>query len=364
MDTGAGTMTKKRGDDQHGYDPDRATARSLLDHLERQAEQRPDKPARKLGDVLKVPTITPKVKRLIDAHAEIIDSQPDEKAYLHSVLCQTGLPYRPTDKRVWIRDQGTASLLIEAGHARHPETGKWVELGLPHGERPRLILIHLSTEAVRTSSPTIEVDGSLTAFARSLGIDTNGPSIRRFKDQLSRLAASTVRLGVITEGRSTQINTQIVSGIDLWLPKDADQRVLWPSAVTLSADYFASLQQHAVPLDPRAIAALAGSALALDVYVWLAQRLHRIDPGKPQTITWPALKAQFGAGYAELRRFRRSFKETLKAVLTAYPSARIEVVDAGLVLWNSPPPVLKRLVSVSRLNPLTIDATATEIPDT
>jgi hypothetical protein len=40
---GAGTMAKKRGDDQYGYDPDRATARSLFDHLEQQAEQRPDK---------------------------------------------------------------------------------------------------------------------------------------------------------------------------------------------------------------------------------------------------------------------------------------------------------------------------------
>src|SRR3954462_4883677 len=217
MDTGAGTMTRKRGDDQYGYDPEHAAARSLLDRLEQQAEQRPDKPARKLGDVLKVPKVTPTTKRLIDAHADIIAGQPDEKAYLHSVLCQTGLPYKPTDKRVWIRDQGIASLLIEAGHARHPDTGKWVELGLPHGERPRLILIYLSTEAVRTSSPTIEVGGSLTAFARSLGIDTNGPSIRQFKDQLARLAASTVRLGVVSDGRATQINTQIVSGIDLWM---------------------------------------------------------------------------------------------------------------------------------------------------
>ena len=60
-------MTKKRGDDQHGYDPERAAARSLFDRLERQAEQRPDKPARKLGDVLKVPKVTPKTKRLIEA---------------------------------------------------------------------------------------------------------------------------------------------------------------------------------------------------------------------------------------------------------------------------------------------------------
>jgi|tagenome__1003787_1003787.scaffolds.fasta_scaffold20968677_3 hypothetical protein len=340
-------MTKKRGDDQHGYDPERAAARSLFDRLECQAEQRPDKPARKLGDVLKVKPIKPKAKRLIDAHTEITDSPADDIAFLHSILCQTGLPYRPTDKRVWIRDQGIASLLIEAGHARHPDTGKWVELGLPHGERPRLILIYLSTEAVRTSSPTIEVGGSLTAFARSLGIDTNGPSIRKFKDQLSRLAASTVRLGVVSDGRATQINTQIVSGIDLWMPKDANQRVLWPSTVTLSADYFASLQRHAVPLDPRAIATLAGSALALDVYVWLAQRLHRIE-GKPQTITWAALKAQFGVGYAELRQFRAKFVPVLREVQLVYPAARLDVTDAGLVLHNSRPPISKTMLGLGK----------------
>ena len=92
-------MTKKRGDDQYGYDPERAAARSLLDRLERQAEQRPDKPARKLGDVLKLPKVTPTTKRLIDAHAEIIDGPADEIAFCTSVLCQTGLPYRPTDER-------------------------------------------------------------------------------------------------------------------------------------------------------------------------------------------------------------------------------------------------------------------------
>jgi hypothetical protein len=107
---------------------------------------------------------------------------------------------------------------------------------------------------------------------------------------------------------------------------------------------------------------LAGSALALDVYVWLAQRLHRISQGKPQTITWQSLKSQFGPDYDRLRKFREKFMPALKTVLTAYPSARIETADAGLVLWNSPPPVLKRQVSTPRLTPLTIDATATEIP--
>jgi hypothetical protein len=82
MDTGAGTMTKKRGDDQYGYDPDRADARSFFDHLERQAEQRPDKPARKLGDVLKVPKVKPVERRLLDAHGEIMNGSPMEIVYL------------------------------------------------------------------------------------------------------------------------------------------------------------------------------------------------------------------------------------------------------------------------------------------
>jgi hypothetical protein len=91
-------MTKKR-DDQYGYDPERAAARSLLERMEHGAEQRPDKPARKLGEVLKLPKVTPTTKRLIDAHAEIIDGAPDDIAFLHTVLCQAGLPYRPTELR-------------------------------------------------------------------------------------------------------------------------------------------------------------------------------------------------------------------------------------------------------------------------
>ena len=84
MNTGAGTMTKKRDDDQYGYDPYRSAGRAMRERLDQQAEQRPDKPARKLGDVLKLPKVTPKTKRLIDAHAEIIGSPADDIAFLHT----------------------------------------------------------------------------------------------------------------------------------------------------------------------------------------------------------------------------------------------------------------------------------------
>jgi hypothetical protein len=364
MNTRAGTMTNKRGDDQHGYDPKRHAARTLLDRLEQQVDQRPARPARKLGDVLKLPKVTPTTKRLIDSSVRISADPPTLIDFQHTVFCQVGLPYRPTTQRVWEREQGNIALRIEAGVVRDPRAKRWIDLPLPHGEKPRLILIHLNGEALRTGSPVIDVEDSMTAFVRALGVDTNGRNLRTLKDQLARLSASTVRLSVAEDGRAVQINGQVIGAFDLWFPPDADQRVLWPTTVRLSADYFDSLTRHAVPLDSRAVAALAHSALDLDVYAWLAQRLHRVPKGKPQTITWQALKAQFGPDYARLIDFRRKFVPALKTVLTVYPSARIEVTDAGLMLWNSPPPVMKRLVSVPRLDRPTIDGTATEITDT
>jgi hypothetical protein len=54
------------------------------------------------------------------------------------------------------------------------------------------------------------------------------------------------------------------------------QRVLWPTTVAFSPVYFQSLMQHAVPLNEHAVARLSHSAMGLDVYTWLAQRLHRV----------------------------------------------------------------------------------------
>ena len=144
------------------------------------------------------------------------------------------------------------------------------------------------------------------------------------------------------EGRAVQVNSQIVSAFDLWFPKQPDQRVLWPSTVRLSEEYFQSLGKHAVPLDHRAVAALSSSSMALDAYVWLAQRLHRVPPGKPQFMGWAAHDEQFGQGFARVRDFRRQFLQTLAHVKSAYPSARISTDEAGLTLEHSPPPVPPR----------------------
>ena len=294
-------------------------------------------------------SLTRHQERLIEAAGTIRGSPPERIDFLHTIQCQCGIPYRNPGEQVreWDRKQGSAMLRIEAGSAIDPRTGEFVKLGLPYGEKPRLVLIHLASEAVRNSSAIVDVEDSMTAFAKSLGVETNGQQLTSLKDQLARLASSTLRMGIIEEGRAVQVNTQIVSAFDLWFPKQADQRVLWPSTVRLSEEYYQSLGRHAVPLDHRAVAALSSSSMALDIYVWLAQRLHRIPTAKPQMITWAALYEQFGQGFARVRDFRRRFLLTLSHVQSAYPSARIEPNEVGLTLGHSSPPVAPRYASFS-----------------
>lgn len=265
--------------------------------------------------------------------------------YQHSVLCQTCLPYRdPGAVRTWERTNGHVSLLVAAGQAFSPDTLKFVEIGLPFGPKPRLVLYHLNAEALRTQSPHIELEDSLTAFVqRTLGLDTKGRNIRTVKDQLTRLSAADFRIGTMTgEGRAVTLKGSVIEGFDLWGGRDPNQRTLWPSSVYFSTRYFESLMKHAVPLDETAVARLSHNAMALDMYTWLAQRLHRIEEGKNALVPWTSLHEQFGHGYAQIRQFRWTFLRTLRQIKVVYPAAKFECTEGGLKLAHSRPPVAPR----------------------
>ncbi len=313
---------------------------------------------------------TPIQKRLLDAAALRVEDQDAQSLlYQHTVFCQTSLPYRdPGDEaRTWERSNGDVQLKVLAGEAMHPDLHLFVPVGLPFGPKCRMVLMHINQRALVTESPHVEVEDTLSKFVRKvLKLDPKGRNIRVVKDQLARLSASSIRLGVVRDGHALTVNSQIVTAFDVWFPKDDRQRVLWPSTVSLSQEYFLSLMNHAVPLDEAHIAALSHSALALDIYTWLAQRLHRIPAGKPARISWTALHGQFGQGYDPERidNFRRVFRVALKEVLMVYKAARVEDDDRtgpprihvqgggyvwrektakGLTLYNSAPPVRKLL---------------------
>ena len=107
-----------------------------------------------------------------------------------------------------------------------------------------------------------------------------------------------------------------------------------------------SVLDRSAPLSTSAIKQLRKSPMDLDVYAWLVHRLFSLS--KPSTVTWQQLSEQFGHGYAEIRKFRRFFIDSLKRVQTVYPEARLKVADSGVILLPSKPHLAPTSVAVSR----------------
>jgi hypothetical protein len=302
----------------------------------------------------------PVALRLIQSQTHIKTTDDLAKVWSHAIFCQIGLPYRdPGDAvREWERRNGNITVKVLAGEAMHPQTEKFVTVGLPWGPKVRLVQIYLDTQAVKTQSPVIETDRSLTSFiTHKLKLDSYGRNIRLVKDALARFSASTFRFGIVDNGHARTINTSIVESFDIWFPKDERQRVLWPSFVQYSQRYYENLLEHAVPLSEEAIAALAHNAMALDIYRWLAHRLHRIKPNCPMLLFWNVIHEQFG-GPTRLDNFRREFIQALNEALAVYPQAQGSVyIDTdqtttrckdgrGLWLCHAQPPVKKELAQI------------------
>jgi hypothetical protein len=204
---------------------------------------------------------------------------------------------------------------------------------------PRLVLAWLSTEAVRTRSLEIELGPTFSSFMYKLGltpITGKRGTTSRLRNQLHRLFSTTIRCSYSdeAEGHAAGVGYTIAHKHQLWLsPRDPEQQPLWNSVVVLSTEFYDELVAHAVPIDLRALKALKGSPLALDIYSWLTYRMSYLR--KPCLIPWEALQTQFGADYGRLRDSRRKFLSHLADVLQVYPSARLADRTTGLLLRPS-----------------------------
>ena len=279
-------------------------------------------------------TLPAHTARIIKFAADIASDPPDRPDFLHTVLCQVGLPRSATAELKFERRNGMASLLLEAGSLWG---GKgWMQQPLPFGTRPRLALVHISSEAVRTKSATIEIGGSLHGFMKRLGIGTNGREYKNFRAQMSALSACRMTLGY----GNTTLDAKPIERFSTWALPDGSGD-LDPGVIELTPKFFESLREQAVPLDPRALAALQKSALGLDLYTWLSHRLHRVTRITGDRVTWANLREQFGQEYTAPKTFKRNVLTSLRAVKAVYPDARLEEVRGGFILLPSKPPVPK-----------------------
>jgi len=298
------------------------------------------------------------VRNIIDIHNE--STSPTDILFQHSILSQCYLPYsRPIvrdgrkavkdengkslEKTEWEVSNGNATLMINSGRLFDPKTKKFgSHVGIPYGAKARLIFICLNQQALINQSPVIHVGHSMTEFLETCGIHTDGKSIKWGKEQLQRISASTMQIGWVSDNRPKQANLNIVEVFEPWFPEDSSQKVLWDSQLTLSNLYYESLCAHAIPLNGKAVMALSHSAMAMDIYVWMTQRLHRIKGY--QFFTWKLLQSQFGTEYNRLSDFRRDFKAALLQVRGLYQDAKFEVMGtSGIRFYHSKPAISQRV---------------------
>jgi hypothetical protein len=274
---------------------------------------------------------------------------PEDLSFLHAGLCQTSLPHsRPAENHLaWHRRSGRFSLIVQPGLI---DSGNGVEyVGVPYGSKARLILIHLQTEGIR--SRTVNLGASLSAFMRSLGLAVTGGrrgTIGAVREQALRIARCNFTMQWTGDdghggGRTIIADTRIVDRLELW----RSEREGWCETVELSERFHEHLREHAVPLDKRGIAHLAGNSLGLDLYALLAYRLPRLD--RELHLRWASMQAQIGSAERTTFTLAQRIREVLPDVLVAYPHAQIEVTPHGLLLKPSKPAVPKTSVQGYRL---------------
>jgi hypothetical protein len=275
------------------------------------------------------------------AYDEFRESAYDAGAigFIAKFLVQTTLPHRHQPGSQYTRTDGRFTLRItDVGGA-----------GLPYGSYPRLILIWMTSEAIRTSSRELELGSSLSRFMAELGLQATGGhwgTIPRFRDQMQRLIGAAISTRWEQDGNGQHLatgeNLLLADRFQLWwTPQTVPAVRPAISSITLSADFFEQLVASPVPLDLRAVRVLKQSPLALDLYAWATRRVSYLE--RPTLISWEALRRSFGAGYAETPQGRVKFRakalEALRRVCRVYSALHLEIESRGVMLRPSAPHV-------------------------
>jgi hypothetical protein len=287
-------------------------------------------------------------RAVVEAAAGYLTSEDTDIGYLFSGWAQAALPHRRLpDDEAWQIATERVTLIVQPGLRPNP-LGQPISIGVPYGSRARLILLYLQTEAVRSNSREVELGRSLHAWLRRLEIPIGGKQMASVRDQAERI--SRCRLSFqIKQGTRTGLVNQHILDTSMFIEDDDAQGGLFVERAVLSQSFFDELKKHPVPVEEAAVRQIANNSVALDVYCWLAYRLHSLNT--PITISWKALHGQFGRSVARLDHFKDHFRSVLALATSVYPEANIDEADSGigLILKPSKPPVTPRQNGVGRL---------------
>lgn len=301
----------------------------------------PATPFAKLGVTLENFTASLSAKSTVQsiaAHEDI--------GYFPIAFISCALPYRDPRKRAeiapdesfsWTRQNGSVSLNLTAG--TYIDGRGTPQLHLPYGRYARILLMWLTTSAIKHQSRSFPLPTSARSLLTELGIDWSRSQARDIITQLRALLATQC---VVTHhdqrgnGFVSISEERFTIGTRARLHFSTDENFgdfdpSTPSHVELSEQFFSYLT--AGNIAPvllsrwRALIEHSNSPMAADLFLWLAFRAPQIS--KDTRISWANLQSQLGSFTGRERNFAAAVTRALDKVSEVYPEMNFSVMGEG-----------------------------------
>ena len=282
--------------------------------------------------------VSAKQQLLVDIAAEVMADEEQRIGISYTGFCLTALPHkRLDDDAPWEKRGHKVTLLVEPGRLR--TAGRTKLYGVPYGARARMILLYLQTQAIRAKNREVALGRSMRDWMERMGLAVGGETAKALREQAARISACSLKFFWEDGAADGFERGAIVRSGLRFQAEDVSQGSLWEDRVILDETFYTALRDHPVPLLEAAIRQLRDRSMSLDIYVWMAWRCHQLN--RPTPISWAALHSQFGGGFKAVRQFKPRFADALGAAAAAYPEARVDMEEGGIILHPARPPVAK-----------------------
>lgn len=270
----------------------------------------------------------------------------EDVGYFPIAFISCALPYRDPRKRAeiapaesfsWTRQNGSVSLNLTAG--TYIDGSGTPQLHLPFGRYARILLMWLTTSAIKHQSRSFPLPTSARSLLTELGIDWSRSQARDIITQLRALLATQC---VVTHhdqhgnGFVSLSEERFTIGTRARLHFSTDENFgdfdpSTPSHIELSEQFFSYLTAgHVAPVllsRWRALIEHSNSPMAADLFLWLAFRAPQIS--HDTRISWANLQSQLGSFTGRERNFAAAVTRALDKVSEVYPEMNFSVMGEG-----------------------------------
>ena len=267
--------------------------------------------------------------------------------YFPIAFISCALPYRDPRKRTdlltpaqafsWTRQNGPVSLNLTAG--TYIDGFGQPQVHLPYGRYARILLMWLTTSAIKHQSRSFPLPTSARALLEELGIDWSRSQARDIITQLrALLAAQCVVTHYDQRGNDfvsiSEERFTVGTRARLHFSTDENFGDFDPSTrshIELSEAFFSYISAGNIApvlLDRwRELITTSTSPMAADLFLWLAFRAPQIT--RDTRISWANLQTQLGSVTGRERNFITVATRALEKVSEVFPEMNFSVMGAG-----------------------------------